>query len=479
MAPDLKIDLNQVVEHFQAHWNEHLEDLKTLVRIPSVSFDGFPPEKVVESAQAVAALMKKRGLENVEIMGLTGTTCHPYVYAEKIISKELPTLLLYAHHDVQPPGREDVWQTPPFEPTEKKGPGGARLFARGAADDKAGIIVHTSAISSFLATAKSLPVNVKVLIEGEEEIGSSHLETFLTKHREKLQADVLVLTDTTNYDVGIPALTVALRGLIVLNVEMRALTKTVHSGMWGGPLPDPAMGLAKCLSKLTDDQGKIAVQKIRSLFRPPSAQQLKEFEALPYDEKEFREQCGMVPSAKILREGPSVMAQLWWYPSLTINGIQASQKGKAGNIINDTAWARVGLRLPPGLDAKQTEEALVEAIRENTPWGLEVKIEVETGSGGWSTNPYEGKGKIAFEAAARALKKAYGKEPLKIGCGGSIPFVQPFADALGGAPALLVGVEDPFTNAHGENESVCLADLKSACLGQIYLFSELGEHWKK
>ena len=214
---------NQPCDYLEQNFENFLEDLKTLVRIPSVSFPGFPEETVVQSAEAVAQLLKTRGLENVQILRVPGA--HPYVYGERLRAPGKPTLLLYAHHDVQPPGRTELWRTPPFEPTRAMGPGGDRLFGRGAADDKAGVIVHTSAIAAYLQTVGELPLNVKVVIEGEEEVGSSHLPQFLSQYQEKLSADILVLTDTSNFDCGVPALTVALRGLIEIEVEVRSLSK--------------------------------------------------------------------------------------------------------------------------------------------------------------------------------------------------------------------------------------------------------------
>jgi acetylornithine deacetylase/succinyl-diaminopimelate desuccinylase-like protein len=470
--------------HLDKNFPEYLEDLKALARIPSVSFEGFPASEVRRSAQAVADLMRKRGLENVQILEVPGA--HPYVYGERLRAPGKPTLLLYAHHDVQPPGREELWTTPPFEPTLKAGPGGERLYGRGTADDKAGVVIHTSAVEAYLKTIGELPVNVKLVIEGEEETGSSHLPEFLKTYRSKLDADVLVLTDTTNFDCGVPALTVALRGLVGLEIEVRALCKTVHSGMWGGPTPDSAMALSKMLASLVDDRGHIAIPGIMDGVKPVTAAELAEFKKIPYNEKEFRAQVGMLDGVQMLTpdlpksstqhaHGVSPMIQVWRLPSLTVNAIQASSRKQAGNVINDAAWAKVTIRVVDGMDPEKTLKLLQDFIQSKTPWGLETKIKVEACNGAWSTDPTG----IAFEAAHAALAKGYGKEPLKIGCGGSIPFVKPFADALGGAPALLVGVEDPYTNAHGENESLLVSDLRKACLGQVHLFAELAERWKK
>ncbi|MBU6375715.1 MAG: M20/M25/M40 family metallo-hydrolase [Bdellovibrionales bacterium] len=464
--------MEKVLSTFERRFDQHLEDLKSLVRIPSVSFEGFDPQNVRRSAEAVAALLRKNGLEKVEILDLPGA--HPYVYGERLRAPGKPTLLLYAHHDVQPPGREELWKSHPFEPTLREGPGGVRLYARGAADDKAGILVHLAAISSFMEALGELPVNVKIVIEGEEEVGSSHLPVFLEKYKAKLQADVLVLTDTSNFDCGYPALTISLRGLVGVNIEVRSISHSVHSGMWGGPVPDPAMALSKMLASLVDEQGRIAVPGVLEQVRPLSDHERKSFEQVPYDERDFRKQVGLVPGAKLLQEGPNPIVQIFRYPSLTVNAIQASSRKQAGNVLNDTAWARVTIRLVQDMDPDRVLKQLEDHLRKVTLWGLEVSIHQDRGSGPWAVDPNQtSRSQTTFECATKALKNGYGKTPLFLGCGGSIPFVKPFAEALGGAPALLVGVEDPYTNAHGENESLLISDFKKACLSQIYLFDEL------
>ncbi len=466
MTPELYLNQN---------FNETLEELKTLARIPSVSFDGFDPAHVRSSAEATSKLLKKSGFENVEIIGFGNA--HPYVYGEWMkAGPSAPTALLYAHHDVQPAGREELWNSPPFEPTLRDGPGGKRLYGRGTADDKAGILVHAAALESYLKTVGSCPINLKVVIEGEEEIGSGHLEEFLKKYAPKLKADVMILTDTANFDCGRPALTVALRGLIGFDVEVRALTKSVHSGMWGGPVPDPVIALSKVLASLVDAEGRIAVKGIREQVTPLSALETERMKKIPYDEKLFREQVGLVPGAKLLTEGPNPIAQLWRFPSLTVTAIQASSRKQAANIINDAAWARVTIRTAPGMDPVKTSALMKAHIESVTPWGLGVSVTGgEHGSSAWAIDPTG----PAFEAATNSMRKGYGVEPLMIGCGGSIPFVKPFAEALGGVPALLIGVEDPYTNAHGENESLLVEDLRKACISQIHLFHELAEKLKK
>lgn len=470
---------SQAAANAELYLNENfhhtLEALKTLAKIPSVSFDGFDPKEVKRSAEATAEVLKKVGFEKVELIHFDDA--HPYVYGEWMkAGPDAPTALLYAHHDVQPAGREELWNTPAFTPTLKEGPGGMRLYGRGTADDKAGIMVHAAALEAYLKTSGTCPMNLKVVIEGEEEIGSGHLEGFLRTYAKRLQADLIILTDTANFDCGRPALTIALRGLIGVDIEVRALTKSVHSGMWGGPIPDPVAALAKILATLVDDDGRIAVPGIREQVIPLTPEETERMKKIPFEEKLFREQVGLVQGAKLLTEGPNPIAQLWRFPSLTITAIQASSRKSASNIINDTAWARVTIRTAPGMDPHKTTELLKAHIEKVCPWGLEVTVTGgENGTAAWAIDPVG----PAFEAAVSAMRKGYGEEPLMIGCGGSIPFVKPFAEALGGVPALLIGVEDPYTNAHGENESLLISDLRKACVSQIHLFAEVAERLRR
>jgi len=364
MTESKKFSVARALEIFEARRHEYLEDLKHLVRIPSISFPGYPVEEVRKSAEAVVELLGKRGLENLEILELEGA--HPYVYGDWMHAEGRPTLLLYAHHDVQPVGREDVWESPPFEPTLRDD---GRLYGRGAADDKAGIVVHSGAIDACLAACGELPINVKVIIEGEEEIGSGHLAQFLATYRERMSADAIILTDTGNFDVGFPSITIRLRGLVVLGVEVHSQNKPLHSGMWGGPVVDPAMALSKMLASLLDDSGRIAIEGIYDEVRALTSEQRAELESLPLDESEFRKQTGMRESCPILGGEGSILEKLWNLPALSINAIQASRREAAGNIICDHAWAKVGIRTAPDMDANRTYELLESHLRKVAPWG--------------------------------------------------------------------------------------------------------------
>ena len=459
MTPAL---LSQALGNYEVHRARALADLKTLVRIPSVSFDGFDPKEVRRSALAVADLLTARGLEHVRLIEMPNA--HPYVYGDHLHAKGAPTLLLYAHHDVQPTGESERWLSPPFEPTERN----ERLYGRGAADDKAGVVVHTSAVAAWLEGAKTLPLNVKVIIEGEEEVGSVHLEAFLEEHKALLQADAIVLTDTSNFDTGLPSITTALRGLVAVDVEVRSLKQSVHSGMFGGPIPDPALGLARMLASLVDEAGNIAIPGIREKVKPLTQAERASITALPGGPDAFREQAGLLPGTHLLG-GRAAWETVWRQPSLSVNALQASSRKEARNIINASAWARVGIRTVPDMDPIQTREALITALQKAVPWGLHCEIHTESTGNWWHTDIEH----PAFQAAFRALEAGYGKKPVAVGCGGSIPFVAPFVKALGGVPALLIGVEDPYTNAHSENESLSLSDFDKSIKSAIRLYAEL------
>ncbi len=460
-------DTKAASARFEATFDEYVERLKGLARIPSVSAPGFPPEEVRRSAGAVAEEMRTAGLENVRVIVHEGS--HPYAYGEWLHAPGAPTALLYAHHDVQPPGRPEVWVTPPFQPTLRSD---GRLYARGIADDKAGVMMHLAAVDAFLRSEGRLPLNVKVIVEGEEESGSVHLEDFLLSNREMLAADFLVITDTGNFAVGIPGITYQLRGLVGVDIEVAGLSGRVHSGGWGGAVPDPIMALCKILTRLVDEDGVPADPGVRSGIRETREDVRERTRNLPFDEVEFKQQAGMLPGVRLAGEHAyCVYERLWTRPSLTINAMEASPMKGASNQIVDSARARVTVRIVPDQDPIAVRDALIAAVHRDPPWGVQVRTEpLHTGLW-WTTDP----GGPAHEAAMRALRAGYGREPAVIGSGGSIPFVKTFQDAFGGIPCLLLGVEDPACQAHGENESLLLSDWRKAIRSAINLYVELAE----
>jgi acetylornithine deacetylase/succinyl-diaminopimelate desuccinylase-like protein len=443
-----------------------LTDLIDLARIPSVSAAGFDPVHVADSAEYVAGLFRGAGLDPVELVRISGA--HPYVVGERRAARsDAPTVLLYAHHDVQPPGRKEHWETPPFEPTVRSD---GRLYGRGVVDDKAGVMLHLAALRAWLEATGSLPVHIKFVVEGEEEIGSAHLARFLAMHRERLRADVIVLSDTANLATGLPSLTTSLRGLVAIDVTVRALHHPLHSGMWGGPVVDAASALVCLLARLFDAEGRIAVPGLEDDVPEPSGVERARIAALPFDEAVFRREGGLLKGLRMAGDpARSPYERLWTRPALSLTALEGMPLATAANQLMAEASARVGVRLAPGQDADRVRELLTAFLRRDPPWGVSVETRCETAVPGWRTEALG----PAFDAAQRALRLGFGRDPVVIGCGGSIPFVGPFAEVLGGAPALLLGLEDPPCNAHGENESLDLDDFRKASRAAAHLLAEL------
>ena len=444
--------------------------LEDLVRIPSISAQPEHAADVRACAEATADRLRDAGLEDVRLLELEGA--HPSVTGAWLhAGPDAPTVLLYAHHDVQPVGTADRWSSPPFEPTERDG----RLYGRGAADDKAGVLAHVAAIRAWLDARGALPVNVKVIVEGEEEIGSPNLSTFLARYGDELAADVIVLTDLVNWNVGWPAITYALRGMAEVTVTVRSLRQPVHSGMWGGAVPDALTGAVRLLASLHDDEGAIAVAGFADDVRPLSDEERARIDALTPDPDELRQEVRLVDGARFVGD-PEVplLERMWMQPTITPIGIDAPRVAEASNTLLAEVAAKLSCRLAPGQDPDRALAALQHHLEEHAPWGLEVEVTLGERSPAWVSEPSG----PAWDAAVAAMTAAYGREPAAIGCGGSIPFVGPFSAAFGGAPCLLVGVEDPTSNAHGEDESLHLEDHAKACLTEAFLLAELAGRWR-
>ena len=418
------------------------EDLEHLVRIPSVSAAGFDPTEVRRSARAVVDLMQDAGLSNTQLLEVDGT--HPAAFGEIAAPDGAPTVLLYAHHDVQPPGPESIWTTPAFEPVERHG----RMYGRGSADDKAGIAVHLGAIRAHGGTP---PVGVKVFVEGEEEIGSINLERFLEEHAALLAADVIVIADSANWRVGAPALTTSLRGLVDCVIEVRTLEHGVHSGQFGGAFPDALTVLCRVLATLHDDEGRVAVPGLVGYDTDP----------LDLTEAELRKQAGALPSVQLMGEG-SVTGRTWTRPSISVLAIDAPPVDEAINQLLPSARAKISLRLAPGEDPQRAMDALVQHLEENVPWGAEVSV-TRGASGDAIALDTAGP---AYDAYRAAFSEAWGTTTVEVGIGGSIPFVSAFQNAYPNAAVLLTGVADPTSRAHGPDESLDLGDFRKGILAE-------------
>ena len=423
-------------------------DLEALTRIPSVSLDAFDQRHVQESAEATAALLRAEGLD-VEIVSEGG---RPAVIGHVDGPPGSRTVLLYAHHDVQPPGDPELWDSPPFDPTER----GGRLYGRGAADDKAGIMAH---IAALRAHAGSVPVGVTVFVEGEEEIASDSLPTILERHGEKLRADAIVLADSTNWAIGEPALTTTLRGMIRVVVTVTTLDHGIHSGMFGGAVPDALMALVKLLASLHDDDGEVAVAGLKSGVAAD----------LDYDEARLREESGLLDEVSTIGSG-SILSRIWTKPSITTIGIDAPSVAASSNTLVASASAKVSIRLAPDEFDLDAFERVKEHLLAHAPWGARVEVTLDDRGVGFAA---DAQGPV-YDQARAAFRDAWGVEPVDIGVGGSIPFVAAFAERFPDAAILITGVEDPDARAHGANESLHLGEFEKVCVAEAVLLARLG-----
>jgi acetylornithine deacetylase/succinyl-diaminopimelate desuccinylase-like protein len=423
-------------------------DLENLVRIESVWADPERRPEVQRSAQAVADLLSQAGFPQVQIVAEGGA---PAVIARYPAPPGAPTVLLYAHHDVQPEGDRSQWASPPFQPTERDG----RLYGRGSADDKAGIATHSAA---FRAHAGRPPVGVTVFVEGEEESGSPSLGRLLAAHRDALAADVIVIADSDNWSVEVPALTVSLRGLADCVVEVATLDHGLHSGLWGGVVPDALSVLVRLLASLHDDDGNVAVAGLHESTAGP----------VDYPPERARAESGLLDGVSEIGSG-SAPQRLWAKPAITVIGIDTTSIAASSNTLIPRARAKVSMRVAPGGDAAAHLEALRAHLEQHAPWGAQVTV-----TPGDIGQPYaiDASGPV-YDAARAAFRQAWGTEPVEMGMGGSIPFVAEFANAFPKAQILVTGVEDPATQAHSINESLHLGVLERAATAEALLLANL------
>ena len=465
-SADVSALITAAVARSRADFPSTLLKLKDLVEIPSCSFTGFDTAQVEASAQATVAWLVAAGYPEARVARLPGVL--PYVIAkDHRAGPGKPTVLLYAHHDVQPPLRAHLWVSPPHAPAERDG----RLYGRGAADDKAGIAAHCAAAAAWNAIAGHPPVNLTVVIEGEEEIGSPHFSQFLEAYASELQADCVVIADLANVDTGLPSLTTSLRGHVCVEVELRALKSPLHSGMWGGPVPDVVMGLCRLLATCTDESGALAIPGMVDAVRATTEEERAGFSRIPFTAERFAEQAGLVRGAARIGDAVAVHTQLWRQPTFTVNAFQAGERGRTGNVLMDAAWARIGVRIVPDMQGATVLRLLTEHLQHHCPAWATLTISADRAGEAWSTATDH----PLFAVARHALELGYGVAPIDIGCGASIPFVGEVTARLGGIPALLIGVEDPHCAAHAENESVHLGDLQSAIAAETALFGLLAE----
>ncbi|MCS6850806.1 MAG: M20/M25/M40 family metallo-hydrolase [Gemmataceae bacterium] len=444
-----------------------VRNLADLVAIPSISTDGEHQQEIERSASLTCELMTQAGLQNVEI--LRSGHSNPYAYGEWLGAPGKPTVFLYSHHDVQPINFVEQWQSPPWQLTARNG----RLYGRGSADDKGAIVAQLGPIAAYLKTQGALPVNVKMLVEGEEEVGSKNLLAFFKEHKKRIQSDVIVVCDTSNIDTGIPSITYALRGIVAVLVEVQTAKLPVHSGTAGGMLADAALALSVILSRLYWKKGKLPIPHFYDRVRPMTRKERQVLASLPGDEAKWRREFGVLPGVQLATENHChPYEQTWRKPAVTIIAQEASSIKGASNQVLPKASAIVSCRIVPDQDPNEVYRQLRDFLTADPPWGAKVTVKPHgTPVKWWMTDP-EGP---AFEAALRALRAGFRREPVPIGCGGTIGFVGPLADLFGGAPALLLGIEDPKSNPHAPNESLHENDFRKLMVSIAHLFTNLAD----
>ncbi len=461
-APPLPVGiLESLRESVRAGLPRAIAELSDLVRIPSVSWDGFDPAHVQASADRVAALLRELDVFDEVIVdrapGADGVLGQPAVLARRAPSPGRPTVLLYAHHDVQPPGADSEWSSPPFEPTLR----GDRLYARGVADDKAGVMAHVAAVRALLETTAEPEIGIVAFIEGEEEFGSRSFGALLERHRDLLAADVIVVADSDNWTVDTPSLTVGLRGNATFSLTVSTLGHASHSGMYGGAVPDAMLATIALLATLHDADGAVAVEGLRS----------HEQEVPSIPEQRLRDEAALLDGVTPIGRG-ALLHRLWAQPSITVTGIDAPSVQNASNTLAPSITVKISARIAPGQPAAEAFAALERHLRAHAPFGAHLTFgAIDLGepflvdTSGW-----------AVDEALAAMREAWGNEPEQVGVGGSIPFIAQLAETFPAAQVLVTGVEDPHTRAHSPDESLHLGVFQRAILTEAALLTRIQAH---
>jgi acetylornithine deacetylase/succinyl-diaminopimelate desuccinylase-like protein len=450
------------VAYAQLNHARFLHELKALLRIPSIST--LPEHKgdCHFAAEVLAAELMRIGMENVRLIETQG---HPLVYADWLHAAGKPTMLAYGHYDVQPPDPLDEWLSPPFEPVERDG----NLYARGAVDDKGQMYMHVKALESLLATDGKLPLNVRVLLEGEEEVGGEGIAEYVASKPADLKADFALVSDTEMFAPGLPTLCVGLRGMIYTELEVRGAKTDLHSGMYGGAAPNPFVSLAQIIARLKDENGHILIPGFYDDIIPPSHEELAAWSSLPFDEEHYR--ITEVGSRQLVgEEGFSVLERTWARPTLDVHGIPGGFTGAgAKTVIPAKALAKVSMRLVPGMTPTKAFAQYKAYVEQIAPAGVDVSVKmIHSGDPCLIPvdNPY-------VKAATRALHEVWGKDTVFIRSGGSIPIVGDFARHLN-LPSVMMGFGLPDDNLHAPNEKFHLKNFELGIESIIRFMEEAG-----
>jgi acetylornithine deacetylase/succinyl-diaminopimelate desuccinylase-like protein len=451
----------EVIDFIHTNRDRYVSELKAYLAMPSVSALPEHAEDVRKCGVWTADEMRRIGLENVRLIETPG---NPVVYGDWLHAEGAPTILFYGHYDVQPVDPLELWESPPFEATVRDG----EIYARGAADDKGQIFMHFKAIEAHVKQQRRLPVNLKLIIEGEEEVGSTHLDDFIRGHKEELRADVVVISDSAMFDRGVPSICYSLRGLVYFQIDLRGTSSDLHSGLFGGAVANPAMVLAQVLAQMKDRGGRVKIPGFYDDVRELGDEERAEWRKLPFDERRYRRDLG---APKLSGEsGFSVLERVWARPTFEVNGMMSGFTGEgAKTVIPAVAMAKVSMRLVPDQEPEKIAALFEAYLKKVTPKTVELTLTRMHGGKPWIAD-YNN----AFvRAAGRAIERGFGKPPVFCREGGSIPVVSTFKEELG-VPAVLFGVGLPDENAHAPNEHLDLDNFHNGIVASAILYDEIG-----
>jgi acetylornithine deacetylase/succinyl-diaminopimelate desuccinylase-like protein len=452
--------MNAVVDYINVHRDRYVDELKEYLAIPSVSALPQHAQDVRRAAEWTANALREAGLQNVRLIDTPG---NPVVYGDWLNAPDKPTILFYGHYDVQPVDPVELWTSPPFEATIRDG----EIYARGSADDKGQVFMHIKAVEAHLKQSGSLPLNIRFFIEGEEEVGSVHLDDFVRAHKQELAADVVVISDSPMFDRGIPSICYGLRGLAYFQIDVRGTKSDLHSGSFGGAVANPAFVLGQILAQMKDRGGRVKIPGFYDDVRELSEAERAEWKKLPFNETRYRKDLG---APRLFGEtGYSTLERVWARPTFEVNGLLSGFTGEgAKTVLPATAMAKVSMRLVPDQDPKKIGDLFEDYLRKVAPKTVEVKVTRMHGGKPWMAafdNKY-------VRAAGRAIEKGFGKTPVFNREGGSIPVVSTFQEELG-VPSVLFGVGLPDENAHAPDEKLDLGNFHNGIIASAFLYQEI------
>ncbi len=454
--------MDNVIDFVNVNRDRYLDELKAMLAIPSISALPEHTADVRRCAEWCADEMRRIGLQNVRLIETPG---HPVVYGDWLNAPGAPTILFYGHYDVQPVDPLDLWESPPFEATIRDG----EIYARGAADDKGQVFMHFKAVEAHLKQNGRLPVNIKFMIEGEEEVGSAHLDEFVRSHKSDLAADVVVISDSPMFAKGVPSICYGLRGLVYFQIDLRGSSTDLHSGSFGGAVANPAIVLAQMLAQMKDRGGRVRIPGFYDDVLPLNEEERKAWGTLPFNEKKYRKDFGI---PKVFGEsGYSTLERTWARPTFEVNGLLSGFTGEgAKTVLPAVAMAKVSMRLVPNQDPDKIAQLFEAYVHDVAPKTVEVKVTRMHGGKPWMT-AYDN---VFVQAAARAIERGFGQKPVLTREGGSIPVVSTFQEELG-LPSVLFGVGLPDENAHAPNEKLDVSNFHNGIIASAILYEEIAK----